>query len=152
MMGRRNSSTSRPRRPSSRAKAKGSAYHGSSAARYGDVEKGPTAGGASFAMSMMGGGGGGGGGGYGVSAIELEKTLKKALKTQRDTEVKLQLELQKGVQLNGTSSRLLQENEMLKSQVEDIRGRLLEAKLQNVKLKTELQSRREAVEGGFVAR
>jgi hypothetical protein len=98
------------------------------------------------------GGGGGGGGGYGVSSIELEKTLKKALKTQRDTEVRLQLELQKGVQLNGTSSKLLQENEMLKSQVEDIRGRLLEAKLQNVKLKTELQSRREALEGGFVAK
>jgi hypothetical protein len=98
------------------------------------------------------GGGGGGGGGYGVSSIELEKTLKKALKTQRDTEVRLQLELQKGVQLNGTSSRLLQENEMLKSQVEDIRGRLLEAKLQNVKLKTELQSRREALEGGLVAK
>ena len=102
-------------------------------------------------MSMLGGGGGGGGG-YGVSSIELEKTLKKALKTQRDTEVRLQLELQKGVQLNGTSSKLLQENEMLKSQVEDIRGRLLEAKLQNVKLKTELQSRREALEGGFVAK
>eukprot|EP01043_Picozoa_sp_COSAG02_P056538 COSAG02_NODE_6716_length_3403_cov_2.549334_2_plen_103_part_00 len=102
-------------------------------------------------MSMLGGGGGGGGG-YGVSSIELEKTLKKALKTQRDTEVRLQLELQKGVQLNGTSSRLLQENEMLKSQVEDIRGRLLAAKLQNVKLKTELQSRREALEGGLVAK
>ena len=87
-----------------------------------------------------------------MSSIELEKTLKKALKTQRDTEVRLQLELQKGVQLNGTSSKLLQENEMLKSQVEDIRGRLLEAKLQNVKLKTELQSRREALEGGFVAK
>ena len=36
-------------------------------------------------------------------------------------------------------------------QVEDIRGRLLEAKLQNVKLKTELQSRREALEGGLYA-
>lgn len=105
-------------------------------------------------MSMLGGmgGGGGGGGGGGYGAIELEKALKRALKTQRDFEVKLQLELQKGVQLNGTSSRLLQENEMLKSQVEDIRGRLLEAKLVNVKLKTELQSRREALEGGLVAK
>ena len=66
---------------------------------------------------MGGGGGGGGGGGYGVSAIELEKTLKKSLKAQRDTEVRLQLQLQKGVQLNGNTTRLLQENEMLKSQV-----------------------------------
>ena len=62
----------------------------------------------------------GGGGGYGVSSIELEKTLKRALKTQRDTEVRLQLELQKGVQLNGSSTRLLQENEMLKSQVRSL--------------------------------
>ena len=68
-------------------------------------------------MTGVGGGGGGGGGGYGVSAIELEKTLKKSLKAQRDTEVRLQLQLQKGVQLNGNTTRLLQENEMLKSQV-----------------------------------
>ena len=146
-MGQRKSSakSSRPRRPSSRT----SSYSAKKGQPYGrtDVESGNVGGGMSFA-----GMGGSGGGGYGVSSIELEKTLKKALKTQRDTEVRLQLELQKGVQLNGSSTRLLQENEMLKSQVEDIRGRLLEAKLQNVKLKTELQSRREAVEGGLIAK
>ena len=41
---------------------------------------------------------------------------------------------------------------MLKTQVEDIRGRLLEAKLQNVRLKNELQSRKEALEGSLVVR
>ena len=143
-MGRKASAAGRVRRPSSRTKG---SYQASAGPPYGDVETGPAAR-SSFEMSMLGGMGGGGG--YG--AIELEKALKRALKTQRDFEVKLQLELQKGVQLNGTSSRLLQENEMLKSQVEDIRGRLLEAKLVNVKLKTELQSRREALEGGLVAK
>lgn len=148
MMGRKASAAGRVRRPSSRTKG---SYQASAGPPYGDVETGPAAR-SSFEMSMLGGMGGGGGGGGGYGAIELEKALKRALKTQRDFEVKLQLELQKGVQLNGTSSRLLQENEMLKSQVEDIRGRLLEAKLVNVKLKTELQSRREALEGGLVAK
>ena len=37
-------------------------------------------------------------------------------------------------------------------QVEDIRGRLLEAKLQNVRLKTELQSRRELLNSGIAAK
>ena len=86
--------------------------YGASASKYGDLESD-----GGYEMTGMGGGGGGGGGGYGVSAIELEKTLKKSLKAQRDTEVRLQLQLQKGVQLNGNTTRLLQENEMLKSQV-----------------------------------
>ena len=87
--------------------------YGASASKYGDLESD----GGYEMTGMGGGGGGGGGGGYGVSAIELEKTLKKSLKAQRDTEVRLQLQLQKGVQLNGNTTRLLQENEMLKSQV-----------------------------------
>ena len=40
-----------------------------------------------YEMTGMGGGGGGGGGGYGVSAIDLEKTLEKSLKAQRETVV-----------------------------------------------------------------
>jgi hypothetical protein len=90
-----------------------------------------------------GGWGGGGGGGGGPSQAELERSLRKALKAQRDTEVKLQLELQNKVQLGGAASRMMEERELLQAQVEDIRGRLLEAKLQNVKLKNELQIRTE---------
>jgi hypothetical protein len=41
---------------------------------------------------------------------------------------------------------------MLKNQVEDIRGRLLEAKLQNVRLKSALQSRAEQLNSGIVSR
>ena len=87
-----------------------------------------------------------------VSQVELEKRLRKTLIEQRNAEVKLQLELQKKVQNAGTSNKLLKENDMLKKQVEDIRARLLEAKLQNVRLKTELQSRREAVNASLVAK
>ena len=43
-----------------------------------------------YEMTGMGGGGGGGGGGYGMSAIDLEKTLKKSPKAQRETVVWLQ--------------------------------------------------------------
>ena len=46
---------------------------------------------------------------------------------------------------------LPQERELLSSQVEDIRGRLLEAKLQNVKLKNELTSRNEQAATGCCA-
>eukprot|EP01050_Picozoa_sp_SAG11_P002208 SAG11_NODE_108_length_16386_cov_20.828329_2_plen_540_part_00 len=84
--------------------------------------------------------------------MELQSALRRALKSQRDSEVRLQLELQKKVQLEGSASRLLHENEMLKTQVEDIRGRLLEAKLQNVRLKNELQSRQEALQGSLAAK
>ena len=79
---------------------------------------------------------------------ELERSLRRALKAQRDAEVRLQLELQKKVRSEGAAGRLLRERELLQAQVEDIRGRLLEAKLQNVKLKTELQSRAERSAGG----
>ena len=79
----------------------------------------------------------------GVAEAELERGLKKALKRQRDTEVRLQLEMQKAIEVSGAASRLLQERELLTGQVEDIRGRLLEAKLQNAKLKNELHSRNE---------
>ena len=79
----------------------------------------------------------------GVAEAELERGLKKALKRQRDTEVRLQLEMQKAIEVSGAASRLLQERELLTGQVEDIRGRLLEAKLQNGKLKNELHSRNE---------
>ena len=79
---------------------------------------------------------------------ELERSLRRALKAQRDAEVRLQLELQKKVRSEGAAGRLLRERELLQAQVEDIRGRLLEAKLQNVKLKTELRSRAERSAGG----
>ena len=82
---------------------------------------------------------------------ELERSLRRALKAQRDAEVRLQLELQKKVRSEGAAARLLRERELLQAQVEDIRGRLLEAKLQNVKLKTELQSRAERSAGGCAA-
>ena len=82
---------------------------------------------------------------------ELERSLRRALKAQRDAEVRLQLELQKKVRSEGAAGRLLRERELLQAQVEDIRGRLLEAKLQNVKLKTELQSRAERSAGGCAA-
>lgn len=43
-----------------------------------------------------------------VAEVELERGLKKALKRQRDTEVKLQLERQKATETQGASARLLQ--------------------------------------------
>jgi hypothetical protein len=52
-----------------------------------------------------------------MDVMELQSALRRALKTQRDTEVRLQLELQKKVQLDGSANRLLHENEMLKNQV-----------------------------------
>jgi len=81
------------------------------------------------------------GGGSGASQVELERSLRKAVKAHRDAEIRLQLELQKKVELSGAASRMLAERELLLAQVEDIRGRLLEAKLQNVQLKNELSSR-----------
>ncbi len=81
------------------------------------------------------------GGGSGASQTELERSLRKVVKAQRDAEVRLQLELQKKVELSGTAARMMAERELLSAQVEDIRGRLLEAKLQNVRLKNELNSR-----------
>ena len=82
-----------------------------------------------------------GGGGAGASQVELERSLRKAIKAQRDAEVRLQLELHNKVELSGVASRMMAERELLSAQVEDIRGRLLEAKLQNVKLRTELSIR-----------
>ena len=83
----------------------------------------------------------GGGGRNGASQMELERSLRKAIKAQRDAEVRLQLELHNKVELSGAASRMVAERELLSAQVEDIRRRLLEAKLQNVKLRGELSIR-----------
>jgi len=84
--------------------------------------------------------------------VVLEKRLRTTLRRQRDTEVRLQLEVQKKSKVEGTASELMRENDSLKKEIEDIRARLLESKLQNVRLKTELQGRREALENSFAAR
>ena len=65
---------------------------------------------------------------------QLERALRKAIRSQRDTETKLQLALQRGAQTDAVAGRLLKDNAVLVAQIEDIRGRLLEAKLKTVRL------------------
>lgn len=85
----------------------------------------------------------------GTSKVVLERSLRKGLKAQRDAEVRLQLELQKNLQLNGVASRVMAERESLAAQVTDIQGRLLEAKLHNAKLKNELNRRAVNTTSGY---
>jgi len=81
-----------------------------------------------------------------IPVLELNKALRRALKSQRNAEVRLQLQMQKLSSSESAAGRLLQANEELIQQVDEIRGRLLESKLQNVRLKSELHSRREIIE------
>ena len=77
----------------------------------------------------------------------VDGAMPKSRVEQQETEPQIPVEPvsePRGMPADGSANWLLHKNEMLNNQVEDIRGWLLEAKLQNVRLKNELQSR----EGG----